>query len=431
MIETLMPLVKQFLPFAQERMGFHKPPRLFLRGDSTNADNPLGKTASYDPGKKSITLYITGRHPKDVMRSLSHELVHHTQNCNGKFNDVGEMGEGYAQNDDHLREMEREAYEVGNMCFRDWEDSIRSTIYFESLQKVKGVNKKMSIKDWKDGELNSLLLEKWGFKFDLDKLKLEEAGNPHTGGTGDRPTPKRAKEDIAGEEGAEGKREEEDLDEIEEAFGQAKSRRTGSPKGYAKKKCKDAAGERVNCDSPGAVPMEEAHDPDWGMGKGEKSRTDPGEEDYTTKKGGKTKKGEKAYEDPSKGEEITTSGSKKRGSKKGDEAYVNEDTGEEEGEHYEHSGMHDEDHIKAIEHHLDALKHDKDYDEEHEIEERRGRGRNDPRVQRGTPDPRARPLEEEDETSVDRRQYTDSQVREALKRAIKVVKERKIHGQKR
>jgi hypothetical protein len=353
MIETLMPLVKQFLPFAQERMGFHKPPRLFLRGDSTNADNPLGKTASYDPGKKSITLYITGRHPKDVMRSLSHELVHHTQNCNGKFNDVGEMGEGYAQNDDHLREMEREAYEVGNMCFRDWEDSIRSTIYFESLQKVKGVNKKMSIKDWKDGELNSLLLEKWGFKFDLDKLKLEEAGNSHTGGTGDRPTPKRAKEDIAGEEGAEGKREEEDLDE--------------------------------------------AHDPDWGMGKGEKSRTDPGEEDYTTKKGGKTKKGEKAYEDPSKGEEITTSGSKKRGSKKGDEAYVNEDT-----------------------------------DEEQEIEERRGRGRNDPRVQRGTPDPRARPLEEEeDETSVDRRQYTDSQVREALKRAIKLVKERKTHGQKR
>ena len=28
----------------------------------------------------------------------------------------------------------------------------------------------MSTKDWKDGELNSLLLEKWGFKFDLDRL---------------------------------------------------------------------------------------------------------------------------------------------------------------------------------------------------------------------------------------------------------------------
>ncbi len=380
MIETLMPLVKQFLPFAQERMGFHNPPRLFLRGDSTNADNPLGKTAFYDPGKKSITLYVTGRHPKDVMRSLSHELVHHTQNCNGKFDDVGEMGEGYAQNDDHLREMEREAYEVGNMCFRDWEDSIRSTIYFESLQKVKGVNKKMSIKDWKDGELNSLLLEKWGFKFDLDKLN--ERADKNTGMS-----------DV-------------DDDDDDDTY-----------MGHIKKEEKEE--------------IQETGAKDTGASKDDESKTHKGEEDYTTKKGGKTKKGEKAYEDPSKGEEITTSGSKKRGSKKGDEAYINEDSGEEEGEHYEHSGMHDEDHIKAIEHHLDALKHDKDYDEEHEIEERRARGRNDPRVQRGTPDARARPLEEEDETSADRRQYTDSQVREALKRAIKLVKERKTHGQKK
>ena len=426
MIETLMPLVKQFLPFAQERMGFHSPPRLFLRGDSTNADNPLGKTAFYDPGKKSITLYVTGRHPKDVMRSLSHELVHHTQNCNGKFDDVGEMGEGYAQNDDHLREMEREAYEVGNMCFRDWEDSIRSTIYFESLQKVKGVNKKMSIKDWKDGELNSLLLEKWGFKFDLDKLN--ERADKNTGMS-----------DV-------------DDDDDDDTY-----------MGHIKKEEKEE--------------IQETGAKDTGASKDDESKTHPGEKDYTTKKGGKTKKGEKAYEDPSKGEKLkkgsgkrgskpgdeayvnegdtgasagdeskthpgeedyTTKkddelkhGGKGRGEKKGDKAYVNEDSGEEEKHHYEDNAWNDEDHIEAIEKHLRALKHDRDYDEEHEIEERRARGRNDPRVQRGTPDARARPLEEEDETSADRRQYTDSQVREALKRAIKLVKERKTHGQKK
>jgi hypothetical protein len=162
MIDTLMPLIKQFLPFAGEKMGFKDPPRLFLRGDSKNAKNPLGKTAHYDPSAKSVTLYTTGRHPKDVMRSLSHELVHHTQNCRGDFDDVGEMGEGYAQNDSHLREMEREAYEVGNMCFRDWEDSIKSTIYFEHLQR--GENK-MSTKDWKNNEISQLLSEAWGFKF--------------------------------------------------------------------------------------------------------------------------------------------------------------------------------------------------------------------------------------------------------------------------
>ena len=114
MIDTLKPLIRKFLPFAQERMGFDKPPRLFLKNDSSNASNPLGRTAFYDPSNKSVTLYVTGRHPKDVMRSLSHELVHHTQNCRGDFDNVGEMEEGYAQSDSHLREMEREAYEVGN-----------------------------------------------------------------------------------------------------------------------------------------------------------------------------------------------------------------------------------------------------------------------------------------------------------------------------
>ena len=166
-IEILMPMIKQFMPFAKKRMGFEDPPRLFLKGDSKNAKNPLGKTAFYDPESKSVTIYTTNRHPKDIMRSLSHELVHHTQNCRGEFDKPHEMGDGYAQNDSHMREMKREAYEVGNMCFRDWEDGIKQTIYFEHLQK--GDNK-MSTKDWKNGEIKSLLSENWGFKMDLSKL---------------------------------------------------------------------------------------------------------------------------------------------------------------------------------------------------------------------------------------------------------------------
>jgi hypothetical protein len=176
-IEVLMPLIKQFLPYAQEKMGFDRPPKLFVKSDSENAANPLGKTAFYDPEQSSITLYITNRHPKDVMRSLSHELVHHTQNCNGDFNDAGEMGEGYTQNNPHMREMERQAYEMGNMCFRDWEDSIKHTIYFEHLQKG---DIKVSIKDWKNGELKTLLSEAWGFKMDLHKLNEDLADKHRT-----------------------------------------------------------------------------------------------------------------------------------------------------------------------------------------------------------------------------------------------------------
>ncbi len=135
MIDILKPLIKQFMPFAQKQMGFDRPPRLFLKNDSAEADNPMGKTGFYDPGNESITIYIGKRHPKDIMRSLSHELMHHTQNCNGEFDGTSNMGEqGYAQTDGHLRTMEIQAYQA-SIVFRDWEDSTKGTIYYEHLQK--------------------------------------------------------------------------------------------------------------------------------------------------------------------------------------------------------------------------------------------------------------------------------------------------------
>jgi len=163
MIDALRTLIKQFMPFAQKKMGFSRPPRLFLRQDSANASNPLGKTGFYDPENESITLYITERHPKDILRSLSHELMHHTQKCNGDFDGIENMGEqGYAQNNPQMRAMEIKAYQAA-VYFRDFEDSLRETIYYEHLQK--GEKDKMSTKDWKNRELNMLLNEAWGFKF--------------------------------------------------------------------------------------------------------------------------------------------------------------------------------------------------------------------------------------------------------------------------
>jgi len=73
-----------------------------------------------------VSIFVTGRHPKDIIRSLSHELVHHTQNCRGEFKKDIVTSEGYAQEDEHLREMEREAYEQGNLIFRDFEDEFKS-----------------------------------------------------------------------------------------------------------------------------------------------------------------------------------------------------------------------------------------------------------------------------------------------------------------
>ena len=167
-MDELKTLIQQFMPFAKKQMGFTRPPKLFLRQDTENASNPLGKTGFYDPQGESITIYVTERHPKDILRSLSHELMHHTQNCNGEFKNTEGMGEqGYAQNNEHMRNMEIQAYQA-SIVFRDWEDSLKETIYYEHLQK--GATKTMSTKEWKNGELTTLLSEAWGFNFDPQLL---------------------------------------------------------------------------------------------------------------------------------------------------------------------------------------------------------------------------------------------------------------------
>ena len=121
-LEEIQTLIKEFYPHAKKQLGFNKPVSVNLLSDPANSANPLGKTAHYDPNNYSIGLYIDKRHPKDILRSFSHELVHHRQNCQGKFDNAVAV-EGYAQQDDHLREMEKEAYLEGNMLLRDWEDS--------------------------------------------------------------------------------------------------------------------------------------------------------------------------------------------------------------------------------------------------------------------------------------------------------------------
>ena len=196
MIDLLKPLIKQFMPFAQKQMGFNRPPKLFLRQNSQNSADPLGKTGFYDPANESITIYITDRHPKDVMRSLAHELMHHAQKCNGDFDNLENVGEqGYAQNDSHLRSMEIQAYQA-SIVFRDWEDSIKGTIYNESLQK--GANENMSIKNWKNEELKTLITEQWGFSMNLDKLN--EAGDPTGVESPSEYGEKKAKKSLKGED---------------------------------------------------------------------------------------------------------------------------------------------------------------------------------------------------------------------------------------
>ena len=132
-MQDLKKHVMSFFPFAQKQLGFKRPPKLFFVNDKQNAGEILGKTAYYEPETETIKIYVTNRHPKDVLRSFSHELVHHAQNCRGDFDNDTVTEEEYAQNDPHLREMEREAYEKGNMIFRDYCDGLTNNGGLEQM----------------------------------------------------------------------------------------------------------------------------------------------------------------------------------------------------------------------------------------------------------------------------------------------------------
>ena len=181
MIDELRPLLKKFIVFAKDNLNFKRPPRLFLKQDTANQKCMLGKTAHYDPQKMAITLYVSGRHPKDILRSFSHELVHHCQNERGDLapEKMKTMNKNYAQENDHMRKMEKEAYLMGSMCFRDWEDGLDDKLQYKmqiAEQKFLKENKNMSVK-LKRKDLKGLiekLLEKRSLKEQTDKPAAQD-----------------------------------------------------------------------------------------------------------------------------------------------------------------------------------------------------------------------------------------------------------------
>jgi hypothetical protein len=176
--------VSDFFPYSQKQLGFDKPATIRFESDQDNAGVMLGKTAYYDPESMEVVLYVDGRHPKDVMRSLSHELVHHAQNCRGDFTGQNDAGPGYAQNDPHLRKMEREAYTKGNLIFRDFEDLIKTGKINIEIDFSDSGEPKMSLKEWKNNEINTKLMKKWGFLKESKEVTTEGECPEHGAGCG-------------------------------------------------------------------------------------------------------------------------------------------------------------------------------------------------------------------------------------------------------
>ena len=106
-----------------EGMSVQPLPEIKVKKDLVEASDFFGKTAYYDPNENTIVLYTQGRHPKDVMRSFTHEMVHHIQNIEGR---LGNIQTSNTNEDDSLLEIEKEAYLTGNITFRNWEDKIKN-----------------------------------------------------------------------------------------------------------------------------------------------------------------------------------------------------------------------------------------------------------------------------------------------------------------
>ena len=174
-LSSLQKILTSFLPYAKERLGYDKPCCVNFVSDIENSKMDFGKTAYYDPSNMEIVIYVDGRHPKDMLRSISHELVHHTQNCRGDFDFQFETKPGYAQNNQKLRELEAEAYLLGNgFLVRDFEDSIKlgDQVLMEWKNKKKNILKEF--KDVPSVERIKKLPQTEKFLEVIKKLKIDD-----------------------------------------------------------------------------------------------------------------------------------------------------------------------------------------------------------------------------------------------------------------
>ena len=78
--------IKSFLPFVQKHLGIHQLPTIQVVDRIPGAD---GTTfGCFRPDENTIYLVTQGRHPKDSMRTLAHELVHYKQDVEDRLNDT-------------------------------------------------------------------------------------------------------------------------------------------------------------------------------------------------------------------------------------------------------------------------------------------------------------------------------------------------------
>ena len=114
---------KQIADFMKsEGLNVYPFPSIELKWDEQ--DGLFIKTGYYLPSEKKVVLFCKDRHPKDILRSYAHEMIHHMQNLNG--DDLNFTSEDDVKDNEKLEKLESEAYLKGNIYFRKWTEYERS-----------------------------------------------------------------------------------------------------------------------------------------------------------------------------------------------------------------------------------------------------------------------------------------------------------------
>jgi phosphopantetheine adenylyltransferase len=179
------PMIKSLTEYMLDKgMNIRPLPKVkFVDDDAENAQNFFGKTAYYDPNNRVIVLYTMNRHPKDVMRSYAHEMIHHMQNCDGRLRGITTQNTNEGGD---LPEIEREAYEKGNMTFRNWTDTLTEGVLTEGrYDKISNQISSAIFKQWREDINNGALASRLeqSFPFGDEEISID-ANISVTPGTG-------------------------------------------------------------------------------------------------------------------------------------------------------------------------------------------------------------------------------------------------------
>lgn len=130
------PYIKSLAEFINRSYKVRPFPKIKISNRNQGDDEVFIKTGYYDPKEKLVMLFARGRHPKDVLRSFAHEMIHHYQNLEGRLTNDAYSGQEII-NDDRLMKIEEEAYLKGNIVFRSWTETMQKQVESEPTEHMR------------------------------------------------------------------------------------------------------------------------------------------------------------------------------------------------------------------------------------------------------------------------------------------------------